>query len=187
MRPSKRDELVEGALAIFERGGFHATGVDAVAAACKMSKTSIYNHFSGKDELILAALGLRDERFLGWLTVRAEELARDPAEQLLAVFDALGEWFARPDFNGCAFIKAGAEFQDADNPIHAFAAEHKRRLLSGLADRARKAGLKKPKAVARRLLLLVEGAITGAHLGCQKDPAGDARAVAELVIDAARK
>ena len=109
MRPSKRDQLIDGALDIFERDGFHATGVDAIAASCAMSKTSIYNHFTGKEDLILATMHRRDDQFRAWLNNRVAELAKAPRDQLLAVFDALGEWISGPDFRGCTFIKAGGE------------------------------------------------------------------------------
>ena len=57
MRPNRRDELVEKAMAIFYRNGFQATGMDLLAAEAGMSKTAIYKHFATKDDLVLAALG----------------------------------------------------------------------------------------------------------------------------------
>jgi hypothetical protein len=55
---------------------------------------------------------------------RVEALADTPKGQLLAIYDALEEWFALPEFRGCMFIKAGAEFQELDHPIHVKSAEH---------------------------------------------------------------
>ena len=43
MRPSKRDELVRKALAVFYRNGFNATGMDMLVAETGISKTSMYN------------------------------------------------------------------------------------------------------------------------------------------------
>lgn len=185
MRPSKRDALIDGALKLFETEGFHASGVDAVAAACGMSKTSIYNHFASKEALIEATLARRDEAFLAALRARLAAGAGDPRARLLDVFDMVADWIAGPAFTGCAFIKAGAEFQAADHPIHALAARHKRALIDEIAALARDAGLRKPKALARRLMLLIDGAVVGAHLGHQKDAARDARAAAETLIAAA--
>ncbi len=56
--------------------------------------------------------------------------ATTASAQLLAMFDALGEWFAEPDFRSCMFIKASAEYQEAEHPIHAQSAEHKRLLFN---------------------------------------------------------
>ena len=61
MRQTKRDELVEKALIVFYENGFHATGMDTLVAKTGISKTSIYKHFRTKEDLILAALQLRDQ------------------------------------------------------------------------------------------------------------------------------
>ncbi len=63
MCPSKRDELLQKALKIFYRAGFHATGMDLFAAETGISKTSMYKYFRTKEDLILAVLRPRDENF----------------------------------------------------------------------------------------------------------------------------
>ncbi len=183
MRPSKRDELVQKALKIFYRRGFHATGMDKLVAETGISKTSMYKHFRTKEELILAALRLRDQQFRNWLTRRIEELAKAPEERLLAVFDALDEWFHQDDYASCMFIKAASEYQDQGHPIRATSAEHKRLLADYLHDLAGKAGAGDPDKLARQLLLLVEGAIVTAYLLGPDGVSGDARAAAAAIID----
>jgi len=184
MRPSKRDELVRKALEIFYREGFHATGMDLLAAETGISKTTMFKHFRSKDELILAVLRLRDQNFRNWLFRRMAE-AGPPRAQLMAMFDALAEWFGEPGFRSCMFIKAASEYPDPGNPIHAQAAEHKRLLFLQVEKIAADAGARDPAALARALLLLKEGAIVTAHLGHETDPAGDAKAAAEVLISAA--
>ena len=105
MRPSKRDELVQKALKVFYRNGFHATGMDMLVTETGVSKTSMYNHFRTKEDLILAVLRLRDEHFRNWLYRRMEERADTPRDQLIAMFDALEEWFEEPGFRGCIFSR----------------------------------------------------------------------------------
>ncbi|MGI9409025.1 MAG: TetR/AcrR family transcriptional regulator [Hyphomicrobiaceae bacterium] len=183
MRPTKREELVQKALQAFYRNGFHATGMDMLVAETGISKTSMYKHFRTKEELILAVLQLRDENFRTWLYRRMEELADTPREQLLAMFDALEEWFAETGYRGCMFIKASSEFQEASDPIHKQSAEHKRLLEKHIAKLAKRAGLSKPNALARQLLLLKEGAIVTAHLGHTDKPARDAKLAAGRLID----
>lgn len=182
MRPSKRDELVQKALQVFYRNGFHATGMDMLVAETGISKTSMYKHFRTKEELILAVLRLRDERFRNWLYRRMEDLADTPRQQLIALFDALEEWFKEPGYKGCMFIKASSEYQEADHPIHMQAADHKRLLEMHMADLARKAGLGNPLSLARQLMLLKEGAIVTAHLGHTANPAQDAKTVAMRLL-----
>ncbi|MDX1711615.1 MAG: TetR family transcriptional regulator [Rhodovibrionaceae bacterium] len=183
MRPTKRDELVQKALRVFYRHGFHATGMDRLVAETGISKTSMYKHFRTKEELILAALRLRDEQFRNWLYRRMEEIAPTPRGQLLAMFQVLGEWFAQPDFQSCMFIKASGEYPEPGHPIHAQSAEHKRLIFTHLRDLARQAGARDPDVLARQLVLLKEGAIVTAHLGYADDSAGDALAAARVLID----
>ena len=184
MRQTKRDELVRKALETFYRNGFHATGMDMLAAESGVSKTSIYKHFRTKEDLILAALRLRDENFRNWLFRRMEELGDTPQERLVAIFDALEEWFSERDFLGCMFIKASAEYQDRDHAIHAQSAEHKRLLLEHIAVLTAAEGASSPQALAQQLLTLKEGAIVMAVLGRGRDAAGDAKDAAEVLIGA---
>ena len=183
MPPSKRDALLRKAQGAFYRYGFHATNMDRLVAEPGVSKTSMYKHFRTKEELILGTLRLRDEQFRNWLFRRMAALGATPAAALPAMFDALAEWFAEPGFRGGMFVKASAEYQDADHPIHAQSAAHKRLLFAHVRDLA--AGAADPAALARRLLLLKEGAIVTAQFGHAADPAGNAKAVAATLVTAA--
>jgi len=185
LRPSKRDVLVQKALEVFYENGFHATGMDLLAKRTGVSKTSMYKHFRTKEELILAALRLRDENFRNWLIRKMEELSDTPKGQLLAGFDALEEWFEEPGYKGCMFIKAAAEFQQADDPIHRAAAEHKRQLHTHFTELAERAGANNPSQLASQLLLLKEGAIVIAQLRGSSGVAKEAKAAAETLMEAA--
>ncbi len=158
--------------------------MDLVAAETGVSKTSMYKHFRTKEDLIVAVLRLRDENFRNWLYRRMEELADTPREQLIAMFDALEEWFAEPGYKGCMFIKASSEYQESDHPIHRQSADHKSMLEAHITQLADRAALADPGTLARQLLLLKEGAIVTAHLGHTDNPAQDAKAAALQVLDA---
>ncbi|MES0827753.1 TetR/AcrR family transcriptional regulator [Ruegeria sp. SCP11] len=185
MRPNKRDELVRKALQVFYRDGFHATGMDKLVVETGVSKTSMYKHFRTKEDLILAALQLRDESFREDFLRRIGEMSDSPAGQLLASFDVLGEWFQEEEYRGCMFIKAGAEFQERDHPIHKQSAEHKRIMLDHFTDLARQAGVREPEHLACQILLLQEGAIVTAVFLKSCDPARDAKAAAQVLLDSA--
>lgn len=185
MRASKRDELIGKALKTFYAHGFHATGMDRLVAETGISKTSIYKHFRSKEELIVAALQLRDTQFRDWLFRRMAALAKTPREQLLAMFDALGEWCREPGFRGCFFVKAVAEFQEHDHPIHVEAAAHKALLLKHLRELAAAAGAKAPDSLARQLLILKEGAIVSAQVGGCAEAISQAKAAAAALLDQA--
>lgn len=185
MRPTKRDELVGKALRVFYANGFHATGMDRLVEETGISKTSMYKHFRRKEDLILAALERRDADFRGWLFARMAALGKTPRGQLLALFDALGEWFAEPGFKGCMFVKAASEFQDAKDPIHAQAAAHKALLFAHLKTLAAEAGAGDAARLARQLLILKEGAIVTAQVEGRREAAAEAKAAAAVLLDAA--
>ena len=183
MALSRRDHLVETALALFMRDGFHATGIDRILGHAGVAKMTLYNHFKSKDELILAALRLRDERFLAWFTAAVEGRAENPRGRLLALFGAIDEWINEPDFTGCAFINAAAEYGRPDDPIHVAAAAHKRLVRDYVRGIAAAAGARDADVLADALHLLMEGAIVSAHVGGRKGAAKLARRVATLLIE----
>ncbi len=174
----KRDQLVETALALFNQGGFHATGIDRVLEEAGVAKMTLYKHFRSKEELILAVLRLRDERWRNRFMRHVEQASKDPRERLLAMFDHLGKWFAEPSFSGCMFINASAEYGDHKDPIHASAAEHKRLVENYVVDIAEQAGASKPRELATHLCLLMEGAIVMTQV-CPDDERGCAASAAK--------
>jgi AcrR family transcriptional regulator len=183
MSASKRDQLVENALKTFYRGGFNAIGMDRVAAESGVSKTAIYKHFRTKDELILATLELRDKNFRTWLIERIKALSATPRGKLLAIFDALHEWFQEPEYSGCMFVKASSEFMNHTDPIYKASAAHKQMLLEYFTELARDAEAQNPKSLAEQLLVLKEGAIVMAHLDDPDQIAKAAKTAAKTIID----
>jgi AcrR family transcriptional regulator len=186
MASSKREQLIDSALGLFCRDGFHATGIDAILAQAGVAKMTLYKHFRSKDELILATLRRRDEHFRNGFMRAVEGRAGDPRRRLAAMFDVLGEWFAENDFTGCMLINAAAEFARPEDPVHAVAAESKRLLQAYVRDTAAAAGAAQPDALAWRLMLLIQGAIVMAQVtGAGAEAAAQGRGAAQSLVDAA--
>ncbi len=181
-RPSKREQLIEAALDLFLTKGFHAVGVDAIAEHAGITKKTLYHHFRSKDELILAALRYRDERFRNAFMQAVEARTKDPVARLLALFDVAGDWFQETDFFGCIFVGAMREYPVPDTPLQHLCRESKemvRRYIQGLAE---KAGMDEPEILAGQLLLLLEGAITMALINKSPEIAVQAREAARTLI-----
>ena len=185
MASTRRDQLVDTALDLFNRDGYHATGIDRILAESGVAKMTLYNHFGSKDALIQAALQRRDERWRDWFRHAVARRAETPRGRLLAVFDALEEWFARADFHGCMFIKASAEYAEHGDPIHAMAAEHQRLVLAELRDLAAAAGAPRPARLAREIMLLALGAIVATQVNGPVEAGQAAKKAAEVLIEAA--
>jgi AcrR family transcriptional regulator len=102
---SGRERVLATAYQLFSRHGTRAVGVDRIIAESGVAKMTLYRNFASKDELILAFLERREERWTrAWLQDTVERRAATPAQRLLTIFDVFGEWFARDDFEGCSFI-----------------------------------------------------------------------------------
>jgi len=186
MASRKRDHLVDTALDLFCQDGFHATGIDKILETAGVARMTLYNHFKSKDELILAALRRRDEKFRNWFMRAVERRASKPQDRLLAVFDALEEWFTDKDFSGCMFINASAEFASSDDPIHMISSEHKMLVLNYLRELTKASDLSNHETLADELMLLAEGAIVMAYVAGDKSAAARAKGAAEKLIQQLR-
>ena len=182
MASNRLDQLIETATELFDRHGFHATGIDRILAESGVAKMTLYKHFKSKDELILAALRRRGGKFRNDFMRAVERRAKTPRARLLALFDVIGDWFAGKGFSGCMFVNAAAEFGPLDNPAHAFAGEHKRLMRTYIQDLAKAAGAADPKALAQGLALLIEGAIVFAYVAGESDAARLARKSARVLL-----
>ena len=155
-----RARLIHVAIELFYSHGFQAVGVDQVLSAAGVTKTTFYKHFESKDDLLVAAIQQRDQwEMQAWTNAVQKIAGDDPKQQLLAFFDVLDVWFNAPDFRGCQFINAAAEFPNPNDPVHVVAAEHKRKNRDFFRDLAARAGAVDPESFADRYTALVEGTL----------------------------
>jgi hypothetical protein len=96
----------------------------------------------------------------------------------------LKDWFEQPTFRGCAFINATVELVNSDHPGYQVALEHKQALYQYILKLAQAAEIKDAAALARQLLLLIEGAIVLALMERRSDAAVEARAAASALLTA---
>ena len=184
MASNLRECLVDAALGLFYKYGYRATGIEKILTVSGVSKMTLYKYFKSKDELILATLRRQDERIRNWLMREVEQRGSSPHERILAIFDALSEWISKPGFHGCPFMNVTAEYSEPGDPIHAFAAEHKRILTNYIYDLVKETGAPDPKGLAQQIMLLVDGAIVSAKISHSEKPAGGARNIADALLKA---
>ena len=178
------EQILLAASELFYSQGIRATGVDAIAKAAKTTKMTLYRYFPSKDDLIVAFLHKRDEDFRAWFVAQVEGKADKPKDKLVALFDVISEWMAIPEFRGCAFINASAEFPLEGNPVHQVSAEFYDKFRSYIASLATQCGARDPESLAFQLSLLVEGAIVSEQMKKQSGSAQQARQAATMLIEA---
>jgi AcrR family transcriptional regulator len=155
-----REKLLFAAMDLFYAHGFHAVGVDRIIATVGVTKTTFYKHFESRDDLILAAVELRNEWESATFARNLQQKAgHDPRAMLLAMFDVLDDWFNHTSYAGCIFMSACAEFPSRTHPVHRAAANHFFASESEIRSIARAAGVKDPDALAREWVLLMQGAV----------------------------
>jgi AcrR family transcriptional regulator len=182
-----RSRILEAAYALFSRRGIRAVGIDAIIRESGVARMTLYRHFGSKDELVLAFLERREQRWTkDWLQHEAERRAADPADRLLAIFDVFDAWFQREDFEGCSFINVLLETADPDSVLHRASADQLARIRAYVAGLAREAGVADPERLAHKWHILMKGSIVAAGEG-DHEAARRAREVAELVLQAARQ
>jgi AcrR family transcriptional regulator len=184
-RAEKRDHLVDTAMQLFCRRGYHGTGIDQILAEAGIAKTTLYRHFESKDELIVAALAKTDELARDELRAYVERASDDPRQRLLATFGQLDIWLKDGAFNGCPFVAAAGEFGDEKSPVFLQARLHKRLYLAYFEELVRAARLPDPKRLAAQIVMLHEGALAFAQLLGANGAADTARDAAERLIEAA--
>jgi AcrR family transcriptional regulator len=76
-----RQDILRTAARLFQQRGYHATSMNDVAAALKLSKGGLYHHFQSKDEMLFHimnhALDITEER-----VVKAVRGVQNPEERL---------------------------------------------------------------------------------------------------------
>ncbi|WP_136042656.1 MULTISPECIES: TetR/AcrR family transcriptional regulator [unclassified Microbacterium] len=184
-----RSRLLDAADRLFAARAMHSVGVSEIASEAGASKLSLYRYFPSKAELASRVAVRRSQRIHEWL--RRETAEAEPGrDRVLAIFDLLIEWFAQPQYRGCAVLNAVTDSRgDDERRVRATARSHLdsyRELLrarvveAGVTDTTRADGL------ARQLLLLIEGATAVTVVDGEGSVAGaDARAAAEILLDRA--
>ena len=100
-----RERILDTAYELFSRRGVRDVGIDEVIERAGVAKATLYRHFPSKDELVIAFLELREERWtLGWVEAEASDAAPRPRSSCSRSSTLFDEWFHRDDFEACSFI-----------------------------------------------------------------------------------
>ncbi len=181
MTSKARRRLLDAARELFYAEGIRAVGVDRIAAVSGVAKSTLYEHFRTKEELVAEYLR---EWSVRWREVLEQELATleaEPVERALAVFDLLGDAVADPTFRGCPFINAAAEYP-AEPVVEAPVDDHRRWVADLFTALVTEARVPDPDIVGDALAQLHDGATVSAHLDGRLDAPARARRAAELIL-----
>jgi AcrR family transcriptional regulator len=171
-----REHLLAVASGLFYREGIANVGVDRILAEAQTTRATLYRHFRGKEDLVVAYLTAEDEG-LRSAFAGAESAAASPDELLELAIGGIADDATRHHTRGCPFINATAEYADAQSPVRQVVARHREWFRSTLARYVEAAG--RPEATADQLVMLRDAVLVGCYLD-------DATAVRATFVATAR-
>lgn len=184
-QPCARDRILTTASELFYQEGVHNVGIDRIIAESGVAKMSLYNHFKSKDALIAACLEMQRHDWRIWFQgaiARHAEASGQPS--ILAVFDALKEWFEQSNFRGCAFINSAVELVHPEHPAYQVSLEHQQAVTDYMLALVKEANLPNPEELADQIMILIQGATVVAMMQGHSQSADQAKAAAAVLIEA---
>ena len=179
---SARERILDASYELFSQRGIRSVGVNEVIERAGVATATLYRHFPSKDELVLAFLQLREQRWTrDFVEAGAMSRGSDPEQRLLAIFDVFDEWFHRDDFEACSFINVLLEM----GPEHSAGRAslwHLEQIRSIVRRLAEEAGLRDTESLARSFHILMKGSIVAASEG-DTQAAQRGKSMASLLIE----
>ncbi len=89
-RAQREQQMLDAAVKVFSRSGYHAASMDEIAEECEVSKPMLYLYLGSKEELFAACIRREADRLIARFAEAADP-SMDPGEQL---FRGLTAFFA---------------------------------------------------------------------------------------------
>jgi AcrR family transcriptional regulator len=167
-QPSEaRSRLLNTATRAFYQEGIHSVGIDRIVEEAQVTRATLYRHFPGKGDLVLAYLGQIDQA----MRVQANDaiMAGLPAaDTIRSLSRSIAEDIRSPGFRGCAFLNAVAEYPDPEHPVHQAVLGHRQWFLDTVTVLLARIHETPAEKSARHFVMLRDGAMAA---GCLFDPA----------------
>jgi len=181
-----RQRILRAAARKFETEGIRGATVNSIAAEAGVTKRTLYYHFRSKDDLISATLASEQ------LVDRSEVVSVDPNDPrplealVLDIFAAIQQQASNIRWKGCAFSRTAAELAGfPGHPAVTAAKEYKNRLEGVFSSKFQAIGAESPTKFARRLMILLDGALTQSLVHHKPEYAIEASRMAlETVLEA---
>ena len=178
-----RERILDAANRLFYSDGIRGVSVDAVAEKAGVTKRTLYYHYKSKDELVAAYLASRDQPNLALFQSWYDTADGNLSDKIAAIFENLSKSAKHPKWKGCGFLRTAAELANMPgHPAVKVGAAHKKKFEDWLAQAIASDGRDDAPALARQIVLLMDGAFS--TMLVHRDPAyidAAGRAAAALV------
>jgi len=133
-------------------------------ATAGVARNTFYRYFPSKDDVVVAFLERSDLEWRSWFASAVHASGTTARERLSGVFGVLAAWFSAPSFRGSPLLNAAVEVGDAQPQVARLVQSHVEQVEVFLVGLAAQAGASDPGGLARRLLVLLHGAVLTAQL-----------------------
>jgi len=144
---------------LFYQDGIRATGVDKLIKKSGVTKVTFYRHYPSKNDLILAFLHYRHQRWMNWFTNALNNRNNQPD----ALIEALSEWFLEADYRGCAFINTVSELGQDFPEVVEISRQHKKDMILAISKLLPKNNRR--QSTADSIAIAIDGAIVRTQFG----------------------
>lgn len=156
-----RSRVLDAAYKQFRRRGYSRVTMDDIAAAAKLTKRTLYHHFRSKDQLLAEVLLAQHHLALQAFRTFGDKLSGSTETVVREMFSDLAVWADTPRWAGSGFTRLVIELADLPgHPARMIARRHKAQLEANFAEVLARSGADHPRALARAIWLLSEGAIS---------------------------
>jgi AcrR family transcriptional regulator len=130
-----RQRIIEGAYKLFRRQGYSRVTMDDIAAEARLTKRTLYHHFSSKDLLLANVLDAQHHLALQAFRTFGDRLSGSAEAIVHGMFRELAVWADRPRWAGSGFTRLVIELADLPgHPARLIARRHKAQLERCLAE-----------------------------------------------------
>jgi TetR/AcrR family transcriptional regulator, lmrAB and yxaGH operons repressor len=172
-RSTARERMIAAAGRLFQRQGYHGTGVAQILEEAQAPKGSFYHHFAGgKEELAAIAVKAAGTEIIAIIDA-AFAKATSFSEGANNVAERVGAWFERSDYaEGCPITAVHLETTPLSDRLTIATREVFACWCDCVANHARRLGLADAPAkdCALGLVLAIEGAWVLARARRSRDP-----------------
>ncbi|WP_340617713.1 TetR/AcrR family transcriptional regulator [Xenorhabdus entomophaga] len=162
-----RERILQVAHNLFYQEGIRATGIDRIIKEASVTKVTFYRHFPSKNDLIMAFLEYRHQRWIDWFRTTLIAEMSVYGTLIKAIPAVLKKWFMGSEFRGCAFINSSIEFSQALPEIQPIVLSHKQEMTETLAEFL--PDIPEKRVLSKQITLLIDGAIVMAEYGEESD------------------
>ncbi|MBS1918003.1 MAG: TetR/AcrR family transcriptional regulator [Bacteroidetes bacterium] len=180
---SVRRQIINTADRLFYKQGYNLTGINQIIEEAGVAKASLYYHFPSKEDLCVAYLKLRGEKWSAMLAKYIEGVS-DPREAIIKCFECRSKYLLQNDFSGCSYIRIIAEMPQRSAKINRQAILNKEKQRLFFIEQVSK--LKKNSStvndLANTIFLLFDGATVQCQVYRELSPIENALKALKLIL-----